>query len=127
MVDIVISQVLVRFDEPTLNGLGQDFFLVEAAAVVAHLNHYTAGIMIGIELNRTLGGFTSGKTHIGRLDAMIQGVTHQMRERITNFFHYGSIQLSFGTVDSELDIFAQLFADIAYHALETIERTANFH
>ena len=83
--------------------------------------------MEGVELERAFGGFATGQAHFCRLDAMVHGVAHQVGQRIANLFHHGFVQLGLGAADDQLDVFAQLLANIAHHALEAVEGAANLH
>ncbi len=59
------------------------------------LDHDAAGLVVGIELDRALGGFAGGRAHVGRLDAVVHGVAHQVHQRIADFFDHGLVEFGF--------------------------------
>ena len=62
-------------DHFALDGLGNHLVAVNAGAVVADFNHDLIALMVGIEANGPLGGFSRGEP-LGRcLNAMVDGIT----------------------------------------------------
>ena len=50
-----------------------------------------------------------------------------MGQRVVDFLHHSFIQLGFAASDLQLNLLAQLLADIMHHALKTGKGLANLH
>ena len=60
-------------DQAALARLGEDPVALEAAAVVADLDHDVAALVIGVELDDAVRGLAGGQAHVRRLDAVVDG------------------------------------------------------
>ena len=127
VVDFFVGQGCALGDQAAFDGFVQDFFLVQAAAVVADFDHDAACVVIGVELERAFGRFASGDAHVGGFDAVIHGVAHQMGQRVADFFDDGFVEFGIPAADDQIDVLAQFFADIAHHAGETVKGGADLH
>ena len=55
------------------------------------------------------------------------GVAHQVRQRIGDLLDDGLVELGVFAADDQLDVLAELAADVVHHALEAVEGRADLH
>jgi hypothetical protein len=65
--------------------------LVQAPAIIGHFNHHAAGFVIRIQPQATRLGLPA--VGAGCLDAMVDGIAHQVGQRIGQLVHHGLVQL----------------------------------
>ncbi|BBP74159.1 hypothetical protein PHLH7_02630 [Pseudomonas sp. Ost2] len=126
-VDIRIAELRVRVHQALVDGLGQDPRGVQATAVVADFEDDHAGVVIGIEAQVAFGGLADGQALGSRLDAVVDGVAHQVGQRIGDLVDHRLVQLGLAADQAQLDILVQFLADITDHPMEAIESLADFH
>src|SRR6185312_17221282 len=114
-------------DEPALESLGEDPLAPEAAAVVSHLNDDTAGVMEGVERNRSGRWLAARRARVRRLDAVIHCVAHQVRQRVGDLLHQRLVELGILALDDEMDFLVELARDVVHDPLEAVEDTADLH
>ena len=72
-----------------------------------------------------LAGLPAASRSAGRLDAVIGAIAHQMGERILDQFEHLAVELGLGAVHFELDVLAELGAEIAHDARQFLPRIAD--
>ncbi len=70
----------------------------------------------------TLARLASRTPGFGAFDTVIHGIAQQVHERIADLLHHRLVQFGFRTADDQVDVLAQLLADVAYHSAEAVER-----
>jgi len=56
---------------------------------------------------------------------VVDGVAHQVHERVADLLDHGLVELGVGAADDELDLLAELARDVAHHAREAVEDLAD--
>jgi hypothetical protein len=106
--DLVVAEIRVGRDDAALDGLGQDSVAVQAAAVVADFDDDAASVVEGAQHQSAPGRFAGRQSPLGRFDAVVHGVAHQMGERVADLLDHTLVQLGVGAADHQLDVLAQL-------------------
>ena len=83
--------------------------------------------MVGVQVHGALCWLAVGQAHGSRLDPMVDGVAHQVGQRVADAFHHGLVQLGVLTTDVQGDVLAQLACHVVHDALEPVEAAADFH
>jgi hypothetical protein len=112
---------------PFSMAFGLDAVLVEAAAVVHHLDDDAARIMVGVEFNAALGRLAGRGARGRRLDAVVHGISDQVHQRIADLLHHRFVEFGLGAGDHQFDVLAQLLRDVAGNAMEAVEGFADLH
>src|SRR5439155_25305210 len=84
---------LLGGDELLLDGLMLDAFGVDAAAVVADFDVDLAALVIGPQPDAAVARLAGRGAALGRFDAMVDGVAHQVRQRVTDRLDQSLVQL----------------------------------
>lgn len=106
---------------------GQDLPGIDAGPVVGDLDEDPASGVVGVEVQYAGLRFTGGPALFRRLDPMVQRVADQMDQRIADLLHHGLVELGVLTRHPELDVLAELVAEISHQARKSIEREADRH
>src|SRR5690606_942261 len=125
--DFSVGKRVARANHAALNSLGANLVYVQSPAVITDFNDDVAGVVISIEAHHTLRRLSPGHARGFRLNAMVDGIAHQVGQRVADLFHHRLVQLGVGTLDLQDNVLAELFADITHYALEALERLADFH
>ena len=82
--DFVFGKALrvFGFEDAALHGVLANLCEVDATAVVADFDDHLRTLMIGVEIDRAARGFAGGDTLLGAFDAMIDGVAHDVHQRL---------------------------------------------
>ncbi len=83
--------------------------------------------MIGVEIDGAAGGLAGGQAFVGWLNAMIDGITHEMHERLGESIQDALIEIGVLAGDFESDVFAALLGDIANDARKTAKKLFDGH
>src|SRR6185437_4625459 len=94
---------------------------VETAAVVAHFHGDVAAAMAGIEVHGAFGGLAGGDARFRRFDAVVDGIAHQVNQRIADLLEHGLVELGLLTRELQLDLLAEALRQVAHHAREAAE------
>ena len=100
---------------------------VDAAAVVRHLDVDRPTLVGGAEVDRTLGRLALAPAHVFGLDAVRDGVPHQVDQRIGHQLHDRRVHLDGFTPHLEHDILAGRPRAVPDHAHERREESADGH
>ena len=125
--DLAVGQRAAGFDQAALDCLGQDLVALQAAAVVADLDDDAAGVVVGVQRDRALRGLAARDAHVRGLDAVVDRVAHQVRQRIGDLLDDRLVELGVLAVDDELDVLAELARHVVHDALEAAEGGADLH
>jgi len=68
-----------------------------------------------------------GLAHLGRLDAVVDGVAHDVQERPLELLEHVAIELHVAAVDDEARLLARLLARVAQRAAEWLAQVARGH
>ncbi len=121
VVDLLVGEDVVLADEVARLRLGEDAFLVEAGAVVAHFDGDVAAAVIGVEVHRADGRLALGDAHVGHFDAVVDAVADQMDQRVADLFHHGLVELGLLAGELEVDLLAEPLREVTRHAREAAE------
>ena len=94
---------------------------IDALAIIRYHDDYIIAFMTGDKSNLTSPWLAFGFTILRMLNAMVQGITEQMHERVTDFIDNRTIQLRLLTFDGKIDFLVQFLSQIPYHAREAVE------
>ena len=94
-------------------------------AVVADGDIDFARLVEGPQHDRGLGRLAGGLPLLRRLDAMIDGIPHQVRERIADGLDDRLVEFHFRPFDLQFALLAQLGAQIANDARKAVEHRAH--
>src|SRR5215831_714167 len=71
-----------RFDDAFLHGARANKREIDAPAIVTNFDHNLGALMIGIEINGATSWLSSCKALLGRANAVIDGVSNEMHQRL---------------------------------------------
>src|SRR5882724_5247814 len=100
---------------------------IDAATIVAYFNDDLSALMIGVEIDGAAGGLSGSQSFVGRLNAMIDGIAHDMHERLGESIEDAFVEVRVLTGDLESHVFAALFGDVANDARKTAEELFDGH
>src|SRR5580704_12788570 len=100
---------------------------IDATTIIAHFDDHLSALMIGVEIDRAARGLSRGEPFISRLDAVVDGVAHEMHQRLSERIENAFVEISVLTGDVEGHILAALFGDIADDAREAAEKLLDGH
>ena len=95
-------------DDLLLDGLMLDAFGVDAAAVVADFDVDLAALVIGPQPDAAVARLAGRGAALGRFDAMVDGVAHQVRQRVTDRLDQSLVQLGLTALGLQADFLAEL-------------------
>jgi hypothetical protein len=72
-------------------------------------------------------GLAGGLAHGRGFDAVVEGVAHQVHQRVADLLDDGLVEFGLAAVDHELHILAQILAGVAHQAVEAVEGLADLH
>ena len=110
-----------RVNEPALDGLLADAFTVQAAAVVGYLDDHGTCLMVRAQAHDAREGFAARLAYIRFLDTVVDGVSHQMGQRVRHALDQLPVELGFLALGLQHDVLAGFARDVAHHALEAGE------
>src|ERR1700730_10694616 len=91
-------------DEAALNGAVLHAIVIDAAAVVFDFDVNVIAAMVGAQGNFTSFGFSGGAALGDVLDAVRDGITDQMHERVGDLLNDIIVQFGFAAGELELDL-----------------------
>ena len=100
---------------------------IHAAAVVAHFDDDLRALMKGIEINGAARGLAGSEALIGRLDAVIDGVAHEVHERFGERIQNALVEIGVLSGDLQSHVFAALFGHVANDARKAAEELLDGH
>ena len=108
---------------PFSSALRRSDFGVHAAAVVAD-RRSRCGRLPGVAVRRTVlrAGLPAAMRSLGRLDAVIDRVAHEVDERIGEIVDHRAVELGVLAFEDELDFLAERAREVARHARIFLEQ-----
>jgi hypothetical protein len=79
-------------EQALFDGLLLDSLAVQAAAVVGDLDDDAAGLVIGVQADLAARRLALRRRALRRLDAVVDGVAHHVRERVADLFDHGLVE-----------------------------------
>jgi hypothetical protein len=117
----MIGPAFARVDKTLFDRFPDDFFPIEAAAIVADFDYDLAGPLLGFQ-KQPRRRMLSVPFALRRLfNAVIQRVAHHVHQRIGQFFDDGPVELDMVALRFHLDGFAEVPRQISRQALHTAE------
>src|SRR5262249_19025703 len=107
-------------DAVTLRAL-ENFRAIDSPTVVADLDHDGRSVARRAEHELTHPRFSSGRPHIRPLDAVIDGVSKQVHDRIAKLVEHRSIELDIVSLDDEVDLFPDALRGVSHDARKAVE------
>ncbi len=115
------------FQQAALHGLLANLREVDAAAIVANFDDDLRALVIRVEINRAARGFAGGDAVFGAFDAVIDGVAHDVHQRLGERVENALVEIGVLAGEVESDVFAALLGDVANEARETAEQLLDGH
>ncbi len=100
-------------DQTFFDGFAADFVGVETAAVVGDFDDDLAAFVVRAEEETPFGGLADGDAAFGLFDAVIDGISNDVRERIFDGFDDGLVELGFLAFHLDADLLAAHGGDVA--------------
>ena len=107
--------------KPPGDRLLADFFERDSAAVVGDLDRHPAALVEGPQREPARPRLSGGHAGRGRLDAVVDRVADEMRERIADALDQRPIELGVGAVDRQLHLLAAGDGKVADRSWEAAE------
>ena len=104
-----------------------NFLRIDAAPVVADLDHHLVALVIRVQPDCSLRRLSRLCAAPRRLDAMADGVAHQVRERLGNGIQNAFVEIGFLPADDQFDFASALPRDVPHHAREAAEQLIDRH
>ena len=114
--------VVRRLDQSLFVRLQADRFRVESLAVVGDDHLDLDASERGRDHDPSLRRFTGFQALLGRLQAMVHRVAHQVAKRIFEPFEDGSVQLEFAPLDDQFNFLVAHACHIADHSFQPVAR-----
>ena len=70
-------------------------------------------------------GLAGGEARLGSLDAVVDGVAHQVHQRIADLLEHGLVELGAVAGEAQLDLLAEALAQVAHQARKAVEHEAD--
>jgi hypothetical protein len=116
---------LVGGDDRLFDRLRPDRRRVEAATVVGHLDRDLTALVVRAHADEALLGLARRGSLLGRLDAVVDRVPHQMRERILDRLDDRSVELGVLALGLDPRLLAQCDGEVPHDARERRPRGAD--
>src|SRR5262249_20220860 len=100
-----IRGCLIFPDETLLMSFTQDLVAIEPGAVIADFDDNGTSLVIGVQMQASRCWLSNLTTSRWRFKAMVEGIAHEMQERIPDLFHDRFIEFSLFARNSELHLF----------------------
>ena len=104
-----------------LHQLVSNLVAVDAASVIAHMNDDVVSAVRRLQADRSHLGLAGRRANIGWLQTMIEGVSHQMNQRVAQFIDHAFIEFRLFTTDFQMDAFSAFFGQVSNNAFKAIE------
>jgi hypothetical protein len=114
-------------EDSTLDQPLADLLGVDAVAVVANEDEDVVAAVRGFEADGADLGLAAGKPDFGGLHAVVDGIAHQVHQRVAQFVDHALVEFGLLAADLQVHFLVPLDGDIAHHALEAIERGGDGH
>src|SRR5882757_2447634 len=92
IVDLLVGQQRIRVHEAALACLRQNAILPEARAVIFHLDDDASALVKRVEFQRSGFALPRGQALLGRFQPVIEGIAHEMYQRVADFLQHRLIQ-----------------------------------
>src|SRR5882762_9074755 len=102
---------LFGFQKLRLDGACPEPVKVDATTIVAHFNDDLGALVIGVEIDGAASRLTGSQSFVGWLNAMIDGIAHDMHERLGESIEDAFVEVGILAGDFESDVLAALFGD----------------
>ena len=83
-------------------------------------------VVVSVETDCALCRLATRRSLCGPLDAMIDCVSDQVQQRVTNLLDDGLVELRVFSIHGQRDALAQLAGNVMDHALEALEGRPDF-
>ena len=93
--DLLIRQLVGFCDQSLFDAFGQNLVSIETSPIVLHGDADIAALVEGIEANDALLRFAGRDAFGRRFETMIRGVSHEVRQWITDGFNHGLVEFCF--------------------------------
>src|SRR5262249_23311989 len=111
---------LLGGDEALLDGPLLDPFRVDAGAVVADLGVDLAALVVGPQPHTPLLGFARVAAPLGRFDAVVDRVAHEVGQRVADGLQLGVVQLGLAPLRLQADVPAAGHAGAVHQPREPV-------
>ena len=108
-----------------LDGLAADAFQVQSGAVVGDFDVDLAALVEGTQSETTAGRFSGSRPRFGGLDAMIDGIAHEVRQRILNRFENRAVQFRVLTLHFQSNLLAAAQGQVPHSSRKFVPDIAN--
>ena len=98
---------------------------IDAGAVVAHLDRDMVAFLLRGQPHVAAFGLAAGAPRIGRLDAVVDRVAHEVHQRVGERLDQVAVELGVRAADFQLHLLADLPRDVARELGETREHAAD--
>jgi hypothetical protein len=119
--------VTPRSTRPRSQARCQHLVALDAAAVVADADQDAARLVAGRQRQPALGRLAGGQSLLGRLQAVVQPVAHQVHQRVGDALDHRLVEFGLAADDLQRDVLAELGGGVAHHAAEAREGLADRH
>ncbi len=109
----------------SLPRLAQDLLGVEPAAVVGYFHEDVAGLVTRFEQHARFDRLAGENALLGRFDAMVDGVSHHVHQRIRQFLDDVPVELGFFAEQLEFHLFARFPGKVPHQARHFLEKLAD--
>jgi hypothetical protein len=116
---------LLRRDQAFFDSLAANSVAVEAAAVVGNLDDDLAAFVVRAQQQAPFGGLADRDASLGLLDAVVDGIAHNVRQRIFDGFDDRLVELGFFAFHLDAHLFAAHRRDVAHRAREFAPNVAD--
>ena len=108
MIDLFICWLFVRSYDAFLTSDIQHNRTIDTAAVITDQNHNATALLPGRERECANAFLARCKSDLGCLQAVIQGVTHQVHKRVDHALEHGLVEFGGAPFDHKIHFLAKL-------------------
>jgi len=114
-----------RIDQALLACLGAQLFRINAGAVVLHLDADVVAFLLRRQAHMAHTRLALGFAQVGHFHAVVDGVAHQVHQRVSQRFDQVAVELGLGADQLQVHFLLQRAGDVAGHLREAREHLAD--
>ena len=124
---LTVADACFRVQQATQDGFAAHGFQRHSRAIVVHVEYYVAAFIGQFQADQPLLRLAAGMAHVGRFQAMVDGIAQHMLQGRNHAFQNVAIDLGFGIDHAEFNLLAQLAGNLAHHPFEARQYALERH
>ena len=101
--------------------------LGNASPIIRNFDYNLVSLVIGVQFHGSTGWLSRGLALLGRLDAMVNGIAYQVRQRLSQSIQDAFVEIRIFSDDFQLHIASAMLCDVAHKTREAPEELLDRH